>query len=228
MGLTEGVEPDAVRKWNELGRNAARPQACTGCGSKARQWWNGWQSRTGSVREECRTLHVADVRQRRVRCSACGTSRLLRPPGLLPNKHYQGCVIASAVEQHVFRGDSLEQVARDHGCSRRQVARWLALTAAIADPAVLGAKLVEAVDAVVLPARRETAKRLQAVRDETRRRVLERAAQVLALTEVLASALGLEPPGLRSVIERFLNGRTDVGTYRRPVIPDLARGTQLM
>jgi hypothetical protein len=156
------------------------------------------------------------------------TSWTLRPSGLLPNKHYQACVITSAVQQHVLRGDSLERVARDHGCSRRQAGRWPALTAAMADPAVLAAKLVEAVDAVVLPARREIARRLQALRNETRRGVLDRAAQVLALMEALGSALQLEPPGLRAILERFLNGRTDVGTYRRPVIPELARGVQLM
>jgi transposase-like protein len=173
-------------------------------------------------------VHLTDIPCRRVKCSACKRSWTLRPPGLLPNKHYQGCVIASAVQQHVLRGDSLEQVARDHGCSRRQVGRWSTLTAAMADPAVLASMLVEAVDAVVLPAKYEIAKRLQALRNETRRRVLERAAQVLALAEALASALALEPPGLRAILERFLAGRTGVGTYRRPAIPELARGAQLM
>lgn len=172
------------------------------------------------------TVHVAEVWQRRLRCSACGADGIHRPPGLLPNKHFQPCVIARAVSEYLHGGTSLEDVAVAHGLSRRTLARNLPWMAAIADPAVLLTKLVEAVDAVVLPAKREIAKRLQALRNETRRRILERAAQVLALTEALASALELEPPGLRAIVERFLNGRTDVGTYRRPAIPELARGAQ--
>ena len=228
MGLTGSAEPDAARKWNEIGRKAPRPQVCPRCGSRSRQWWNGWQYRTASVREEGRTVHLPQVLQRRTRCSACLRSRLLRPAGLLPNKHFQPCVIASAVSQHVHGGDSLEKVAATHGCSPRQAGRWMPWTAAVADPAVLAARIVETVDAVILPAVREIAPRLRALRNEVRRLVLERAAQVLALMEALASALGLEPPGLRSVVERFLNGRTDVGTYRRPIIPELALGAQLM
>lgn len=173
-------------------------------------------------------MHVTRVRQRRVKCKACETNWIHRPPGLLPNKHYQGCVIASAVQQHVLGGDSLEQVAQDHDCSRREAGRWVNWTAAIAEPAVLLSQVVEAADAVVLPRAREIARRLETLRQQARVAMLRRAAQVLALMEALASALGLEPPGLRSVIERFLNGRTDVGTYLRPVIPELARSAQLM
>ncbi len=156
------------------------------------------------------------------------TSWTLRPPGLLPNKHYQLCVIASAMSQYLHGGASMESVAAAHDCSRRTIGRHAPWIAEIADPAVLAAKVVEAVDALVLPTAREIAKRLRALRDETRRRIVERAARVLALMEALASAMGLEPPGLRSVVEHFLAGRTDVGTYRRPAIPELARGAQLM
>jgi hypothetical protein len=146
----------------------------------------------------------------------------------LPNKHYQGCVIAWAMSRYLHGGASMEEVAAAVGCSRRTIARLVRWIAAVADPAVLAAKLVAAIDTVVLPQAREIAKRLQALRVEARRIIAKRAAQVLALTEALASAMGLEPPGLRAILERSLAGRTDVGTYRRPVIPELARSAQLM
>lgn len=137
-------------------------------------------------------------------------------------------MIASAVSRHVHAGDSLETVAAAHDCSRRQAGRWVSWTAAVAEPAVLLTKVGEAVGAPVLPAIPPLAARLRAHRERARERVRQLAAQVLALTEALASALGLEPPGLQSVVERFLAGRTHVGTYRRPAIPDLARCAQPM
>ena len=180
------------------------------------------------MREGGQTVHVAEVWQRRLRCSACRADWIHRPPGLLPNKHFQLCVIAAAASQYLHGGGSLEAVAAAHGLSRRTLARNLPWIAAVADPAVLLSRLVEAVDAVILPTPREIARRFEALRHQTRVATLRRAAQVLALMEALASALGLAPPGLRAIVERFLNGRTDVGTYRRPVIPELARGAQLM
>jgi hypothetical protein len=228
MPCTEKTELEVVRDWDEFHRSARKPQACVECGRGDRLGWNGRSCRSASVREGDRTMHVAEVRQRRLRCSACGADWIHRPPGLLPNKHFQPCVIARAVSEYLHGGESLEVVAAAHGLSRRTLARNLPWVAGIADPAVLLAKVIEAADAVVLPAAREIARRFEALRHPVRVATLHRAAQVLALMEALASALQLEPPGLRSVVERFLNGRTDVGTYRRPVIPELARGAQLV
>ena len=174
------------------------------------------------------TRYVPEIEQRRLRCLACGKRWIHRPPGLLPNKHFQPCVIAAAVSQYLHGGGSLEAVAAAHGLSRRTLAGNLPWIAAIADPAVLLSKLVAAADAVVLPAVREVAQRFEAMRDPVRLAMLRRAARVLALMEALGSALQLEPPGLRAIVEHFLNGRTDVGTYRSPVIPELARGAQIM
>jgi len=228
MDLTSKAEQDVTRGWAEFHLGARKPQACVGCGRGDRLCWNGTSCRSASVRDGDETVHVAEVPQRRVKCRACDANWIHRPPGLLPNKHFQACVIASAVSQHVHGGDALAAVAAAHGCSPRQAGRWMSWTAAIADPAVLAARLVEAIDAVVLPTAREIALRFEALRHQARVATLRRAARVLALMEALASALQLEPPGLRSVVERFLNGRTDVGTYRRPVIPELAGGAQLM
>ena len=228
MALTEDAGHDIARDWAEFGRRGSKPQACLRCGRGDRLCWNGMSIRTASVRAGDETVHVAGVSQRRLKCKACDENWIHRPPGLLPNKHFQGCVIASAVSQHVHGGDTLARVAATHGCSPRQAGRWMPWTAAIADPAALAAQVVEAVDAVVLPAARELAQRFEALRHAARRPMLRRAAQVLALMEALALALGLEPPGLRAIVERALNGRTDVGTYRRPVIPELALVTRLM
>ncbi len=228
MNHAEDAEPQLAREWDEFHCTAAKPQACVGCQGRDRLCWNGTSSRSASVRADEATAHVAEVPQRRVVCRACDKNWIHRPPGLLPNKHFQPCVIAPAASQYLHGGGSLEAVAAAHGLSRRTLARNLPWIAAVADPAVLLSKVVEAVDAVVLPAVRELARRFEAMRNQARLATLRRAAQVLALMEALASALQLEPPGLRAVVERFLNGRTDVATYLRPVIPELARRSQLM
>jgi len=101
-------------------------------------------------------------------------------------------------------------------CSRRTVGRWLRWVPRLAEPAVLLCRIVDAVDAVVVPKLRATAKQGSDL--------LRRAAEMLGLLEYLASATGLEPPGLRGVLCHVLRGRTGIATYARPLIPELARG----
>jgi hypothetical protein len=133
------------------------------------------------------------------------------------HKHYQPCVVAHAVGRYAFeQATTMQQVANEVGCARRTVARWRGWVPALGEPMVLVQKLVEATDAVVVPLVRAAAKRGGDV--------LRRAAQMLGLLEVLGSAWGLEPPGLRGVLCKLLRGRSGLATYARPQLPELARG----
>ena len=105
--------------------------------------------------------------------------------------------------------------------------RWLRWLAACADPGALGRRLLGAVGAPVLPRLRALAPRLRALHDAARRARLERAAVVLELLEALGLAWGLEPPGLRGVVEHVLAGRDRITPYRAPLIPELARSHPL-
>lgn len=180
--------------------------------------WNGRPKRSATVLDENgRGLYVAEVVCRRARCACCRTSVRLQPPGVICHKHYQPCVVAHAVGRYALdEATTMQEVANEVGCDRRTVARWRDWTPALGEPAVLVQKLVEATDAVVVPLVRAAVKRGGDV--------LRRAAQMLGLLEVLGSAWGLEPPGLRGVLCKLLRGRSGLATYARPQLPELARG----
>jgi hypothetical protein len=143
---------------------------------------------------------------------------------MIANKHFQPAVIAKAVSKYLF-GERVTQasVAREVGCSRRTVGRWIRWLAALAEPSVLVEKLVAAVDEPVLPRAHDLsiAPRRPKAKGPG---VLTRTAEVLGLMEALASAWGLWAPGLCSVLYVVLRGRSRVATYARPLIPELARG----
>jgi hypothetical protein len=213
---------EVLPAWARCADEVERPARCRAC-AHPRVHWDGVTERTATVQVGERAVHVTGIRCRRVRCAACHRSWQLRPPGLVPRRHYQLCVVAEAASQHLFAGDAQERVAARRGCSRRSVGRWLRWIAECADPGALGAQLLAAVGAPVLPRLRALAPRLRALRDGARRALLERAAAVLELLEALALAQGLEPPGLRGVVARVLAGRDRITTYRTPLIPELAR-----
>jgi hypothetical protein len=213
--------------WARFAEEVVRPRCCRVC-AHPRVHWDGWAERTATVRVGRRTVHVTGVRCRRARCARCRARWRLRPPGLLPRRHYQLCVVAEAASQHLFSGVAQQPVADQHGCSRRTVGRWLRWIADCADPGVLGSQLLAAVGAPVLPRLRALAPRLRALRNTARRQLLERAATVLQLMEALGLAWGLEPPGLRAVIERAIAGAGRIPSYRAPLIPELARRHPLL
>jgi transposase-like protein len=118
------------------------------------------------------------------------------PERVTSRAHYQPCVVAGAVAVAVTDADTAKAaVAREHGCDRRTLGRWIERVAGVADPAILGRALVAETSAPVLPAvasaRPSRSPRLGAL--------MMRAASVIALLEVLASVRGLEPPGLAHV-----------------------------
>jgi len=139
------------------------------------------------------TVFVSDVPVRRLQCAACRTRWSHQPEGGTGRVHYQACVVSRAVARAVLDAAAPRaDIARDHGCHRRTLGRWIARVAAIAEPASLSRVLLTAADAPVLPtlpvSRPSRSARLVALGT--------RAVAVLVLLEALASLHGLEPPAL--------------------------------
>jgi hypothetical protein len=195
------------------------------CGHERIQW-NGWRFRTASVLIEERIDYINDIRVRRVKCAdpGCRKSWTLRPPGLVPRRHFQLGAVAAAGAEYLFgAGASQSRVASILGCCRRSIARMVEWIADLADPAELARAVLEVAGQAVLVAVRPVAELARKGRSEGRRALLERAAQVLGQLEALALSMGLEPPGLASVVEAVCAGRDRVTTYRAPALPEFAR-----
>jgi hypothetical protein len=137
-------------------------------------------------------VFAADVPVRKLQCGDCGARWTHLPDGLTSRVHYQACVVSRVVARTVLDGAPRAEIARDHGCHRRTLDRWVARVAKIASPARLARVLLAAAGAPVLPAppvsRPSRSARLMALGT--------RAVAVLALLEALASLHGLEPPAL--------------------------------
>jgi hypothetical protein len=168
---------------------------CPTCGSR-RVWRNGIRRRTASLFDGERTVFLDDIPVRRLRCGDCGARWSVPPDGVAVRGHYQPCVVARAVVRTVADAAARAAVAVEHACHRRTLDRWVARVAAVAEPAALGHALLVETQAPVLPApvpvtRPSRSPRLAALG--------ARAVAVLGLLEALASACGLEPPGLAHV-----------------------------
>lgn len=212
------------QRWRDYYENVEIPRQCIYCGD-SRVNFNGSRKRSASVLVLTVVVFLAELICRRVKCAACHKSWTLRPPELVAHKHFQLCVAARAVSRYLFDpGGTLTGVGLEHNCSRKTVKRWLGWTAAIAEPETLLRKAVEAADAPLVPPLRPVAAVDRKARVALWSVVLERAAEVLALMERLCSAWQLEPPGLRAVMRRVVGERSGIGTYARPVIPELVRG----
>ena len=211
------IPDEAARLKQEWARwtSDAAQAPCPECGGSEVSW-DGNGNRGATVLVEADAVYVPPFSVRRLRCKGCRNRWRLLPPGLIPHKHYQPCVIARAVSRYLAGEVTMQEAADEVGCSRRTIGRWIPWVSALGDPIVVMRKVVEATDAVVVPMVRAAAKHASDV--------LRRAAEMLGLFEVLGSAWGLEPPGLRGVLRRVLRGRTGIATYARPLIPDLARG----
>lgn len=164
---------------------------CPRCRS-LRVWRNGTRHRTATVLDDDQVVFVGDVPVRKLQCGDCGARWSHLSDGLTGRVHYQACVVSRAVARTVLDGAPRAKIARDHGCHRRTLGRWVARVAAIAAPARLAGVLLAAAGAPVLPAppvsRPSRSARLMALGT--------RAVAVLALLEALASLHGLEPPAL--------------------------------
>lgn len=184
---------DLIARWQQA---LDRRGPCVACAS-LRVWHNGIRRRTATVRVEDRSEFFSDVPVRRLRCGDCGHRFSQAPEGVVTRGHYQPCVVAEAVVRDVVDPKATTTgVAKQHGCHRRTIGRWVARVAATFDPAQLGQRLLVESAVPVIPAAPVTVRRR---RSSSWQAVGVRAVWVLALLEALATWQGLAPPGLAHV-----------------------------
>lgn len=228
MKIPEAVQ-DLKQRWRRFFGTSPKPAGCIFCPGSV-VWWNGARMRSASVLLDGVVVYIADVLCRRVKCGnpECGRSWTLRPAGLTPQRHFQLCVVAKGTSRYLFdEKTSLSQVARECSCHRHTVGRWLGWEAGIARPADLQRHIAEASDVPVTVKIPPVAGLARKAVNAASRTMLKTAAQVLCLMEALGAAVGLEPPGLRSVVEAVLANRYRVTTYASPSIPDFGRRGRL-
>lgn len=204
-------------RWQEFFDRNEVPKSCRSCGDPhvAR---NGTAERSAIVREADETATIDEIPLRRVRCRECRRSWRLYPPGLLPRRRFQLCVVSEAVSTYLFDPAATRPaVAAVATCAVRTVGRWLHWLAGVAEPAHVQARLVEVLDEVVVPLFFDVV-----IRNEAVGGLLRRAAANLVLIEALARALGLAPPGLASLVVHLVAGRDGWTTYARPAVPEFA------
>ncbi|MDI7267937.1 MAG: hypothetical protein QME96_08075 [Myxococcota bacterium] len=211
------------QKFRRFYANTPLPCRCPHCGSSRVGCKDNSVLRSASFLVDGEVVYVSDLPGLRVQCHDCGQSWRHRPPGLMPRRHYQLCVVAEGVGAYLFEeGATLSEVARHSHCSRWTVANWLRWLGRIATPADLQARLVELSDTVVLAPLRKVAGLARKASDAAEAIALELAAEVLGLLECLGLAAGLEPPGLRAVVEAVVDNRDRVTTYAAPALPEFS------
>lgn len=189
--------------------------------------WDGLRRRSASLVMDDEVVHVPELVCRRLRCQRCGLRWTRRPAGCLPRRHYQPCVLESAVAEVALGGASQTVAAERLGVDRRTVSRWTHWTAHAAEPAALQHELLEASDEPTVVGTPAVALRREP--GGSRSSVCARAAHVLALCVALASALALPPPELGAVMSHYAGPLDRASTDRAPAIasltiPEDARG----
>lgn len=219
MSLHKGSK-EYKESWDYFFESVDKPCCCPFCQGR-RIYWNGYRERSASVLEGNRVVYLSEVVCRRVKCAdrQCKKSWTLRAPGLMPRRHYQLCVVASAARQFLFDPQStLTSVAAAHQCCRRTLGRWLRWLAGIAKPSALIRRLGAIPGTAVF-----------AARDNNwgigtpARKVFERAGRVFCLLEALGRSYGYKDAPFGGMIEEILSDGDRVATYRFPAIPELAR-----
>lgn len=216
--MVQTVADSLYRAAEAWAQTVQRPAACIFC-EAARLWWDGSWARSATVLHDGEPCHVPPFPVRRVRCPTCGKRWGLRPPWVVPHRHYQLELIGDAVQRWLFEaGASLASAAAAVGCAPRSIGRWTRWIAGLAEPAALLRRLGPS-GASALP-RVPLVRAAARVRSAARRAMVLRAAAVLALLEGLAAVAGLEPPGLRGVLLRAVGDRTRLSTDRAPALPE--------
>ncbi len=228
MGLPEIVQ-ECKQKWQQFFETVAKPERCIYCDG-GNISWRGSRLRNASVlvddNERSQVVYLDGIECRRVQCKSteCCHSWTLRPPGLFPRRHYQLCVVCSATSQYLYQEHaSQEAVAAAHSCSSRSLGRWLFWESQLAKPADLQRHILNVAEAPLLIKTPPVAELTRKACDKTHQQILTAAAVVLGLIEALGSALGYEPPGLRSVLETVVGNRDRVSTLTAPDVPEFAR-----
>ena len=219
MGLPETAEA-LKAAWTAFCDALTFPRRCVHCDRLTAR------PRSRSVRGASVLLggevqHLDSFPVRRARCGPCRKSWLVRPPGLTANRHYQLDVVAEAMTAYLYRGDTPSRIAQELGVAVSTVIAWRDQLAGLAEPALLQGLVCEASGEPLLPTLPELAERLGLEQKlaAARRILAERAARVLALLELLATAWGLGSPGLQAVVEHVVGDRTDLFLRRAPAVP---------
>ena len=219
MSVHKGSE-ELKKAWDQFLETVDKPRCCPFC-QGLRVYWNGYRERSASVLDGDEVAYLSDVVCRRVKCAngQCKKSWTLRPPGLVPGRHYQLCVVASAARQYLFDPQStLTSVAAAHQCCRRTVGRWLHWIAGIAKPSSLTHRLG------AVPSTGRFASRDHNRGIGTRaRKVFDCAARVFCLLETLGKAYGHKEAPFGRMIEAIITARERGTPYCFPPIPELAR-----
>ncbi|HEY3358359.1 MAG TPA: hypothetical protein VGQ83_34240 [Polyangia bacterium] len=219
--------PDAASKLKEelaaFAVAAPLPPTCVFCGA-THVTYDGWRHRSLSLLVAGHPVYLDSIPCRRVRCAGCDHGWTLRPPGVLPRRHFQACVVAQATSQYLFDAAAAqEHVATAHGCSRRTLGRWLGYVGQVAAPADLERHVCAASEAPVLVQTPAVAALARKAASPPARARLTLAALCLVLFEALGAAWHLPPPGFGAVLQLALAERDRVTTYAAPAIPVLAR-----
>ena len=208
-------------KWDVYFETAERPCCCIFC-QFSKIYWNGNRIRSANVQIEEEVVYIPEVKCKRVKCADCKKSWTLRPPGLMPNRHYQLCVVADAASNFLFDADATKtKVAETHDCSIRTIWRWIKWIASVTEYSTIVGHIFDVTKEAILPSLFDVTDIVRKAKN-TGKQILKKAAKNLCLLEALSLANGYEPPGLRAVIEKVIMNRDRISTYDDPFIPDFA------
>jgi hypothetical protein len=221
MSLQEEIDK-LKEQWDHYLQRVEKPCRCIFC-EGTRLYWNGYRERSASVLIGDEVVYFADILCKRVKCAEpeCNRSWTLRPPGLMPRRHYQLCVVGHGVIQ--FFSDpreTLTSVAEAHCCSRRTIGRWLHWIAGIADPSDLLRRLSHISKKAALSNFVKVYKIFKKVPNKI---IFQGTVKNFCFLEALGRAYGYAPSGFRGMIETAIANRDRITTYRCPFIPELAR-----
>ncbi|MFQ5976227.1 MAG: hypothetical protein ACE5J5_07935 [Candidatus Hydrothermarchaeales archaeon] len=222
MNLHKAVEK-FKEQWDRFFETVEKPSGCIFC-EGSRIYWNGQRERTASVLIGDEVVYLIDILCKRVKCAnlECKKSWTLRPPGLMPRRHYQLCIVAHGASKFLFDSHAtLTSVADEHQCSRRTVGRWLKWISGIAEPS----ELIRRLFYISKKPTNTFLKVWEILRKaaSTSKKMFKRTAKNFCILEALGTAYGYEPPAFRGVIEAAISNRDRITTYRYPFIPELAR-----
>jgi hypothetical protein len=223
MKLSKAVKK-CKEQWDHFFETVQKPSSCIFCES-SRLYWNGKRERAASVQIEDEVGYMTDILCRRIKCASpeCKKSWTIRPPGLMPRRHYQLCVVAHGTNKFLFDPQAtLSSVAESHCCSRRTTKRWLNWIAGLAEPSDLIRRLFYVSKETALGIGFKPSEVIKKAAN-TAKKAFQRTAKVFCLLEVLGMAYEYDPPGFSGMIEAVISNRDRITTYRCPAIPELAR-----
>jgi hypothetical protein len=211
-------------QWDHFLKTVEKPFCCIYC-QGTRIYWNGQRERTASIRIEDEAVYLTDILCKRVKCAnpECKKSWTLRPPGLMPRRHYQLCIVAHATDKFLLDPHvTLTSIAYEHQCSRRTVGRWLNWISGIAEPPTLIDRLFSVSKELPFTTILMVFAIIRKITG-TGKRIFQRTAKNFYILEILGMTYEYYPPGFRGMIETTISNRDRLTTYRRPFIPELAR-----